>query len=198
MKELLQSHREGALNAGKKLAAAFAAAASSGYLRDNHEYESTNMSDDNMSDDERSVETTEDDIVYETDDDSSLSEEDTDSEEDEYASEGYECDSAATDDSDDGTFVEHGGTISDSDGDTTYSLVEDDIRTLVDDFHGLMKEILERNSTLCLIQFMLNKRAGKENDGPSLVRAMLPWPFSIEDRDEAGSLLELDSLSVEY
>lgn len=115
-----------------------------------------------MSDDESSVETTAVESAYETEDDSSPNEEDTgedDSDEDEYdyTSEGYECSSVVTDDSDDSTFIEDTGIVSDSDGDTTYSLVDDDIRTLVEDFHGLMKEVLARNSTLCLIQFRVEQ-----------------------------------------
>lgn len=186
LKALLRLHREGALNAGKKLAAAFTAAAT-GFL------DSFDDDDHDISDSDNTFDDSEEESDYDTEDDSSVDEDKSNySGDDEYQ---YTLicdeDDTLTEDRDDSTFIED-----DSDEHSCYSTVDDDVHILVRNFHELMKQILEHNSAACLIQFMLNKHDGKENDGSSLIQAMLPWTFSLEDRVEADILLELDNLRL--
>lgn len=188
LKELLRFHRGGALNAGRELAAVFTAAAA-GFSDDLDDHDSISSSDGDST-----FNDSEEDSTPSTKDDSSIDEEESDisSEDYEYQhiSETYDDDDSPSpsEEADDSTFVED-----DSEVESSYSTVDRDVQMLVEDFHELMRKILEHNSAACLIQFVLNKQIGREYDGPSLVRAMLPWTFNLGNRrHEAEILVELD------
>ncbi|KAK3934984.1 hypothetical protein QBC46DRAFT_413441 [Diplogelasinospora grovesii] len=76
----------------------------------------------------------------------------------------------------------------DSSVDGKDSILDGDSQALVGDFYAFITAILKHNPALCLIQFTLNKKNGKENDGTSLIQAMFSWHFGPEDRDEVADL----------
>ncbi|KAH8655574.1 hypothetical protein BX600DRAFT_440085 [Xylariales sp. PMI_506] len=192
--ELLQSHQESAFTTSKSLAAAFTGAISMSFLRSRHNDESRENS--NVDEDEYSSSCTEiedDDSISEDDDndtsdegdDCGTSEENEGEYDDEYGDGHYDYDNSSYHNSNEGSLFDEAGRIFD-----------EDIRSLVEDFHKLMKEIMEHNSASCLIQFMLNKRTGKQDDGVSLVRAMVPWNFDLDDEVTGDSLLGFPNLSI--
>ncbi|KAH8655735.1 hypothetical protein BX600DRAFT_440225 [Xylariales sp. PMI_506] len=192
--ELLQSHQESAFTTGKRLAAAFTNAISMSFFQSHLNDESRENS--HVDEDEYSSSCTEieDDDFISEDDDNDISDEGDDfgtSEEnegdydDEYCDGHYNYDNSSFHNSNEGSLF-----------DEASSIFDEDIRSLVEDFHNLMKEIMEHNSASCLIQFMLNKRTGKQDGGVSLVRAMVPWNFDVDDEVMGDSLGRFPTLSI--
>jgi hypothetical protein len=186
--ELLRSHQVAAHNACKALAATFTAAATG--LLDNID---GNDSGTTYTSEADSTGSAEEDSAYDTDDDETEDDgfddddmSDTSSGNDDYhyASEIYYENDTPTEDGDDSSFV-------DDDHSETSSSVYDDVWRMEMSFHTLMREVLEHNAASCLIQFALSMQGGKGNDGPSLVRAMVPWTFDKKDNDMEANLIEL-------
>ncbi|KAK3940979.1 hypothetical protein QBC46DRAFT_407675 [Diplogelasinospora grovesii] len=180
--------RGGAINAGKRLNAAFARAARSCLSQNENENEDEDEDEDNSTSDEE-----EDDWFDEDEDDSSFEED-----EDDGTFSGTFGEDDGTFDEDDSTFQDEEDSTFDEDGEDSSvddydSIVYGNVQALVEDFHDLMTAILKHNSALCLVQFTLNKKNGKENNGTSLIRAMFSWRFNLEDREE--SLGDLPHLS---
>ena len=195
LRRLFRLRRDEALYTSRRLVTTFAARAGSDTLETHdvdEEEGSVSLEIDDDADSTFDTSAEEESLFDETEDESSGSEDDDDAsageDEDTFEDEGgSDSDESTTDsdsDGDDSTYIED--STSDGDGGGT-SLVED-IRIL-GDLHTLMKQFLEHNAQLCLIQFVSNKRDGKENDGPSLIRAMVPWTLASEDRSEIGGLL---------
>ncbi|KAH8655691.1 hypothetical protein BX600DRAFT_515414 [Xylariales sp. PMI_506] len=192
---LLQSHQESAFTTGKRLAAAFTGAISMSFFRSHHNDESRENS--HVDEDEYSSSCTE------IEDHDSISEDD----DNDTSDEGDDCDTSEENEGEyddeyvDGHYYNYSNSSfhNSNEGslfDEASSIFDEDIRSLVEDFHNLMKEIMEHNSASCLIQFMLNKRTGNEDDVVSLVRAMVPWNFDLDDEVMGDSLVRFPNLSI--
>ena len=195
LRQFFRSRREEALRISKKLAIAFTALAVSEIQDVDEEEGGASLETDDAG---SSFDTTEEESLFgETDGEGCDSEYDDDasSVEDEDISEEFEDDSMTDPDGDgdDSTYTD--GSPSEGDDEDSTSSVLEDVSTLKD-LHTLMKELLEHNSQLCLIQLILDNRDGKENVGPSLIRAMVPWALGSEDRRDIDRLLTLETLSL--
>ena len=184
LERLLQFHRQRGLDVGRKIAAAFTAAVTSDFPLDSESSEDCEASEYDSS-------------SYGTEENDSV-----DDEEESYDGESdctcEEHQSGGTTNESDSTFIEDDDTDSGGETDSASSIVDEDVQIILKRFHGLMEKVLEHNSAACLIQFLLDQRGGKGDDGPSITRATLPWHLVRKVNSEwNGPFAELENLSLE-